>query len=1037
MRFAANAKVGIYPLTHSGVFGIAIDICSGSCYRRLSAMSRGSAKVKCVVRVAIKLAIMSVLSLSPQVYGEEQAARYSVAAWGHKDGLPSALIYSIAQTKDGFLWLGTDDGLVRFDGAQFTPWRFALPEGQLVGQVYALKAFRNGDLFLAAGKRHLARVRGTDVQRIDLNSPVASVQQAVDGSVWVATSAALWHVNGETLRPVEVPISLPGKWLSGPLETSDRREWVATDAGLFYTHDGGLVKSTDGRGWLVLEQDGQAAWLDDQSELHSLESKKILGKARALSSFSSVITSVKSDSSGCLWIGTRGEGLLRVSGIGENATVRRYTRNDGLSSDFVQSIFEDTEQNIWVGTQNGLNRLRRNRVLSLTQESGLISDTVTSIVAGGDGAVWLGTADGLERLREGQSAAYERGVSILSLLMDREQQLWAGTTAGILRWKDGRVVRDSKHKAFTAVKVLVQDESGQVWFFDTEKGLYREGDDHNPVAVTEPLVARQSITAMTRGPGGTLWFGFADGRIVEEQRGNFRTWSESDGLSGGAIHGLSVGDGDQLWVATERGLCFLEDSRFACRKSSSGLPGDRVLWALPDRQGSLWLGYSIGVGRFPSRQLRDTSGKSQLGSNFFDDADGIVNSPDIEGNAPAAFAQDGRLWLTTSQGVAVMDPEHLNANFLPPPVHILGLDADGQSVDLSRPISLRPLTRSVRFSFTGISLTVPRKVRFRYMLENFDREWHDGGANREAFYTNLPPRRYTFRVVASNNDGVWNNTDAQVTFFLRPTYYQTLWFQLLCLAAVLIAVLLVFRRRLRSAQRLMRLRFEERMEERTRIARELHDHLIQDMVGIGMQLEVADELTPGSADAKTPLHRALTLSRSAIANGRLTLESLRQPRVTAAALIDELRQTGDAYPEKNRIPVEFRVDGRERLLQPDIAEDLSELGVEALRNALKHARKGMIHIDLRYGIPKLELIVIDEGDGISEQVLQTRIPGHYGLAGMRERAARMGADLSITSGRGNGTTVHVSVPAERAYQDEGSGDGRSGQRRKQPVENDQ
>ena len=198
---------------------------------------------------------------------------------------------------------------------------------------------------------------------------------------------------------------MPGKWLSGPLETSDRREWVATDAGLSYAHRGGLVKSLAGRGWLVLEQDGNAAWLDDQSELHSLESKKVLGKARALSSFSSVITSVTSDSSGCLWIGTRGEGLLRVSGIGENATVRRYTRNDGLSSDFVQSIFEDTEQNIWVGTQNGLNRLRRDRVLSLTQESGLISDTVTSIVAGGDGAVWLGTADGLERLREISEAA--------------------------------------------------------------------------------------------------------------------------------------------------------------------------------------------------------------------------------------------------------------------------------------------------------------------------------------------------------------------------------------------------------------------------------------------------------------------------------------------------------------------------------------------------------------------------------------------------------------------------------------------------------
>lgn len=980
---------------------------------------------------------MSMLSLSSVVFAEEPAEQYSVTAWGHKDGLPSTLIYSIAQTEDGFLWLGTDDGLVRFDGVQFTPWRFALPEGQLVGQVFALSASRNGDLFLAAGKRHLAKVRGTEIQRNDFNSPVASVQQAMDGSLWLATSAALWHVDAETLRPIEAPISLPGKWLSGPLETSNRQEWVATDAGLFHVDAGRLVKSIAGRGWLVRQHDSHAAWLGEQGKLYSLENKRILGEARTLSSFSSVITGVTSDGSGCLWIGTRGEGLLRVSGLEENVTMRRYTRNDGLSSDFVQSVFEDSEQNIWVGTANGINRLRRNRVLSLTHEDGLISATVTSIVAGRDGAVWLGTADGLQRLRGKQSTVYERGLSILSLLMDRDQQLWAGTAAGILRWKDGRVVRDSKHAGFTAVKALVEDESGQVWFFDAEKGLYREAEDHTPIAVADPSLAYQSITTMTSGAGGVLWFGLADGRVVEEQRGNFHAWSENDGLSGGAIHGLSVGGDNQLWVATERGLCFLEGSRFACRKSSSGLPGDRVLWALPDAHGSLWLGYNIGVGRFPSQQVRDLSGKSQLNSNFFDDADGIVNSPDIDGNAPAAFAQNGRLWLTTSQGVAVIDPERMNANFLSPPVHILGLDADGQSVDLSRPISLRPLTRSVRFSFTGVSMTVPRKVRFRYQLEGFDREWHDSGANREAFYTNLPPRRYTFRVLASTNDSVWNDTGAQVTFFLRPAYYQTLSFRLLCLAAVLIAAILVFRRRLRAAQRLMRLRFEERMEERTRIAQELHDHLIQEMVGISMQLEVADELTPGSADAKTPLHRALTLSRSAIANGRLTLQSLRQPRLTAAALLESLRRTAEAYPEKNRRPIEYRVDGRKRLLRPDIAEDLCELAGEALRNALKHAQKGTIHVDVRFGAYKLELMVMDEGDGITEQVLQAGIPGHYGLAGMRERAARMEADLSIHSALGQGTIVHVSLAAARAYQDEGASDGSGGVGREKSVEKNQ
>jgi signal transduction histidine kinase len=485
------------------------------------------------------------------------------------------------------------------------------------------------------------------------------------------------------------------------------------------------------------------------------------------------------------------------------------------------------------------------------------------------------------------------------------------------------------------------------------------------------------------------------------------------------IHHLSIGPDGQLWVATERGLCFLAGTRFACHNSMSGLPGNRVLWAVPDVHGNLWLGYNIGVARVNAQQLQQSAGNDSATPNlrFFDDADGIANSPDLIGNAPAVLAQDGRLWLTTSQGVAVLDPDHLESNPLPPPVHILGLQADGRRIDLMLPVKLRPLTRNLQFSFTGVSLTVPRKVRFRYRLEGFDHEWHDGGTTREASYTNLTPGSYTFRVCAANNDGIWNDTGAALTFVLIPAWFQTLWFRLLCAVAVVLGVLTLFRLRLRSAQRIMRLRFEERMEERTRIARDLHDHLIQEMVGISMQLEVADELTPGSSGAKSSLQRALLLARSAIANGRLTLQSLRRRPVTRSALVEALRHTADAYPDENRTAVQYRVEGDERLLRPDIAEDLSELGQEALRNALKYAGRGTIQVGLHYGSSAFELRVRDEGRGVSDQVLREGIPGHYGLEGMRERAARIGGQFSIVSAPERGTIVHPSVPASRAYQD--------------------
>jgi signal transduction histidine kinase len=349
-------------------------------------------------------------------------------------------------------------------------------------------------------------------------------------------------------------------------------------------------------------------------------------------------------------------------------------------------------------------------------------------------------------------------------------------------------------------------------------------------------------------------------------------------------------------------------------------------------------------------------------------------------------------------------------------------------VNLTHSVTLDPLTRSLQFYFTGVCLTVPRKVQFRYKLERFDHDWRDGGFSREATYTNLPPGHYTFRVRAANNDGVWNNAGAELSFYLAPAWFQTLWFRLLCVAGVLLAAVYFFRLRLRSARRILRLRFEERMEERTRIAQDLHDHLIQEMTGISMQLEAADELTSSTADAKNPLQRALTLSRAAIAGGRLTLQSLRHRPITGSALLDALRRTADAYPHP-RASVEYDIQGAERLFRPEVAEELCDLGQEALRNALKHAGDVAIRAQLRYSSSLFEMLVRDEGPGMTADVQRAGKPGHYGLAGMRERADKIGGEFSIISAPGKGTSVLVSVPAARAYQDSRDPGDRVGRRR--------
>jgi len=951
------------------------------------------------------------------VCADQTPAQYSVTAWGHKDGLPSTFIYSIAQTADGFLWLGTGDGLLRFDGVQFTPWHTMQPNEAPLGEVHALWACRGGDLLVGTGAGMLGRMHDGHMKSVTLHAGVEWIEEARDGSLWVAASTAVWHVDGTNLAAIDPPIALPGDWLSGPLEGDDGRQWITTRRGVFRVGAQNRLAPVGAQpAWLFRGKDGRLALLDESGGVRWAENGKTIWRGDGLLPKGQTISGATADNEGSVWIAFRGNGVIRVAAPGGQASAERFTRDDGVSSDFVRGVFEDRERDLWIATENGLNRLQRNNVLSLTRREGLISDTVTSIAADEDGSLWLGATDGLVRMAGGKQAEYLHGARILSLASGHGQ-LWAGTTRGLMQWKDGDMSSVRQDAKFNAITALTEDASGVVWFYDAGKGLFRQRPRHSPEQVKDRLFAHDAVTAIYGARDGQVWFGFYNGDIVAYRDGAFRAYSTQEGLRGGEVHGLTEGAARELWAATERGLCVLTDEHFDCRNALSGLPGDRVLWALPDASGSMWLGYNIGVARMDLQQLlgAKAEGREKPRWRLFDARDGIENSPAVKGSAPAVLTHDGHLWLTTSQGVAMLDPAHFRTNPLPPPVHIEGFEADGQEIDLSQPIRLRPLTRSIQFSFTGLSLSDPRKMHFRYRLDGFDQDWRDGGSRRDASYTNLPPRRYAFHVSAANSDGVWNDTGATLDFILAPAYFQTIWFMLLCIATALACVILLLRMRLRSAKRNLKMRYEERIEERARIAQELHDHLIQEMVGIGMQLETADALTPDEAGAKRPLERAVTLSRSAIASGRLTLQTLRGRPTTGPALVETLRTTAEAYAQTDRAPVQYFVEGEDRTLCPEVGEEVSEIGQEALRNAIKHAGSGAITVRLHFGALLLDLRVRDEGAGIEEAVLRTGMPGHYGLAGMRERAARISAALTIESAPGRGTTVHVSVPAQRAY----------------------
>lgn len=428
------------------------------------------------------------------------------------------------------------------------------------------------------------------------------------------------------------------------------------------------------------------------------------------------------------------------------------------------------------------------------------------------------------------------------------------------------------------------------------------------------------------------------------------------------------------------------------------------------------MGYNIGVASARIEDLLHAASDPHflVPYDFYDDGDGLKANPEVRGGTPVTVAPDGRIWLTTSEGLATIDPGHIRKNLLPPPTQILQLTADDADVDLKNSITLPARTHRVEISYSGLSLTDPRKVTFRYRLLGFDPAWSAPSTRRFSTYTNLPPGSYRFEVLAANPDGVWNETPDKLAFTLAPAVYQTKWFFSLCVLALMLAAILFFRGRVRSAEDRVRLRFEERLDERVRVAQDLHDNLLQEVMGISLQLEIADELTPLGAPGKPILKRALQLSESALKQGRGALTTLRSTALTRQDIHQGLTLATAPFSEERRKAVQYKIHGTELPMRAGVGEEIVQIGREALRNALQHTQ-GIVHVDIHYAPRRFSLVVDDEGQGMSSTIVESGVPGHFGLKGMRERAARIASTLTIEPSARGGTHVQLSVPARMAY----------------------
>jgi signal transduction histidine kinase/ligand-binding sensor domain-containing protein len=979
----------------------------------------------------------SAFALNPDL----DVSQYAHTSWKIRDGFSKGAITSIAQTTDGYLWLGTELGLLRFDGVRPVAWQ--PPPGQQLpsSNIRNLLATRDGSLWIASDEG-LARWKDGQLTRIGrlAGRYVDRLVEDHEGSLWATTFFNLrWtlcvirHDSAECFGDD----GGPGVGAIGLYEDRKGNLWVGTvgkstgvwrwrpSSPTFYALPAppngirGLVEDDDGV--LLVSQNGSIA------RFHDGKTEMAYPYPQSKKQFDFPL--LLRDRNGGLWLGsTSGGGLVHVY----KGRTDVFASSDGLSGDGITTLFEDREGNIWVSTVEGLDRFRDLPIATYSTKQGFTNGIALSVLAATDGSIWLGTAGGVNRWTRGRTTIYQEPGpgGVQSIFEDSLRRVWISTLHEVGFLEHGRFV------AVTAIgrgpiRSIVEDRDANVWIANEDLGLFRvstrTGDvDRTSWADLKQAVAATAMTAdrLRRG----VWLGFPQSGLVHFIDGQVQAfYGTDDGLGEGRVRSLRFDRDGAVWAATEGGLSRLKDGRVTTLTVKNGLPCDQVHWNIEDNDGAMWVALRCGLVRITRPELdawkaavqKDKSASTLVHVTVLDSADGFRMVPGPNYFSPSvAKSSDGRLWFPSEGGLSVVDPRNLPSNSLRPPVHIEQIIADRKTFDVAarrqERLELPARIRDLQIDYTALSFVAPEQMRFRYKLEGHDSDWQDVGTRRQAFYNDLPPRRYRFRVMASNNSGVWNEAGAVVDFSIAPAYYQTTWFLVLSASTVLALVWSAHRVRLRIVEthereisflneRLMKAQEQERI----RIAGELHDGVMQQMLAVTMMLGTAKRRTSDS-DTKTSLDKIQDKLIQAGTDIRQLSHDLHPPILQEAGLPEALRSHCEEFSASSGIPVACDADDAARDLSRGAALALFRIAQEALANAAKHAHAKRITVRLTRSADVVSLSVSDDGAGFDAGRLGTS--GGLGLVMMRERASQLNGTFQFESAPGRGTTISVEIP---------------------------
>ncbi len=954
-------------------------------------------------------------------------------SWLEKDGTPAGGVSAMAQTTDGFLWMsnGLSGGLTRFDGRRFE--HFELPRNERLTStiVYQIFAPRTGGLWIGFtfGGAALFKDGQLTVYTEKEGLPPGSVRdfaEDVAGTIWAATTRGLAHLGPsgwQMVATLDSAFTDP----EGLIFDTEGTLWIPCNGKVLFLPKGAqALEELPGYFRLpaVSESPSGVVWLGDDEGIRPI--RKIDNPtARAVYS----TRRMPIDRDGGVWNWRAGFDLQRIARLPERPgpellrwSDRRwidlYTVKDGLTSATTMwAALEDREGNVWIGTNRGLDRFSNQNLKRVFD----LPEGEMGIAAADDGGVWL--AGG--RFRDSKLWRFENGeliprstpgqeitailpVSGGSVLFGGRNGLWRYATG----WSD-RIAVPAVAEG-TEVQAMAQERSGALWVSFLRRGVFRllDGDwAHNG-----GLSALPNLTALTLSTdaSGHIWLGYTENRIAIVSGSTVQLYSSNDGLQIGNVSAI-YGQRARVWVGGEFGLGLFDGKRFQPVIPEAPLRLEGITGIVEAVDGDLWLNSSAGIVRITAAEMGPIVAGTpvKVHGETFGAEDGLegVGVP-LRPHPTAIEGTDGKLWFATNVAVFSLDPRHLILNPVAPPVVITSLRVGGKTYPPSNGMRLPENTTALRIGYVGVSLTMPGKVRYRYKLDGVNPDWQEAQGNTEAYFVNLRPGSYRFHLVASNNDGLWNMQGATLDFVIPRMFTQTPWFIVLCVGAAVVFVDLAFRFRMHRLAASMRLRLDERLRERERIARELHDTLLQSTQGLMLRVQAGrNRMLPGDP-VREVLDSALQRADEVLAEARDRVQDLRIPLEARADLTQSFKVVGEELALGRAVTFRESTEGEPRNLRSNIMQEAYSIGREALLNAFHHAQASSIELLIVYGKSDLRLRVRDDGRGIDPGVLKDESrAGHWGLKGMRERAREIGAQLEIRSRLGGGTEIELTVPA--------------------------